>query len=418
MVVVGAGLAGLTTAYRLRERTGWPVVVHEARDRVGGRAFTVRDLPGGRTCEAGGSFISTGDRAIRGLARELRVPLVDLDPTWPAGGYRYRFAGRARTRAEVFDGRDAIWREASRQHREVDPERLDRLTIAEWLERYVVDRAPVFADYLRTYFETEYTAPVAEASALMAVLDLGTPGRSYDQRFVVGAGTDALATALAEGLDVRLGSALTAVRRRDHGYRLTFTDGEVDADAVVLALPFSTLADVDLSRSGFSPRKRRAIRTLGMGVGVKASLVLDPRGSGESVTDLMPGSTWPDRDLLVCLSGASALPDAAGAPVHGPAPEALTEQYLRDLDTIFPGARAAYGGYTRVDRWVADPWSRGTYSYYRVGTMADLAGTEARPERGAFFAGEHTARFHNRATLNGAVWSGERAARAVEAFLS
>jgi monoamine oxidase len=84
---------------------------------------------------------------------------------------------------------------------------------------------------------------------------------------------------------------------------------------------------------------------------------------------------------------------------------------------MFPGSRASYSGVTRVDRWVDDPWSRGTYSYYRVGTMTEIAGAEGVPEGAAFFAGEHTARYANRATLNGAVWSGERAARAVAGYL-
>ena len=418
VVVVGAGLAGLTTAYRLHRRADVRVEVHEARDRVGGRAFTVRDLPGGLRCEAGGSFISTGDNAIRGLARELHVPLLDLDATWPPGRTVYRFGDRFRTRDQVFRGRPAVWREAARQHRHEDHRRLDRMTIAEWIDRHV--GPPDFADYLRSYFETDYTAPIEEASALMAVTDLGTPGRSYDERYAVAGGTDTITTTLAARLPdgaVHLESALVAVERHRRGYRLTFTDGAVTADAVVLALPFSTLRHVDLSGSGFSPRKRRAIRTLGMGIGMKANLPLDPPGRGESISDLAPGETGPDGRLTVCLTGASAMPDVAGAPVHGLAPTALADAYLDDLETLFPGSRATYGGFTRVDRWVDDPWTRGTYSYYRVGTMTDVAGEEGRPEGAAFFAGEHTVRFHNRATMNGAVWSGERTAREVAAYL-
>ncbi|MEP9362870.1 NAD(P)/FAD-dependent oxidoreductase [Nocardioides sp. CN2-186] len=446
VVVVGAGLAGLTTAHRLRQRTGWRVEVHEARDRVGGRALTVRDLPGGLHAEAGGSFVSTGDHAFRNLARELRVGLTDLDTVWPSGGYDYRFAGRNRSRAAVLHGRPEVAREAEREfgripwpvrHGTRDPEalRLDRMTASAWVERHVAPVNPLLADYVRTYVETEYTAPADEASALMVVADLAAPWRSYDERFVVTDGTDTVATALAEGLDgsIHLGSALVAVRRRAHGYRLTFEDDtsrtQVDADAVVFALPFPTLAAVDLSRAGFSPLKRRAIRLGALGVGMKASLVLDstpwqPGSSGESFSDLATGSTWPghpgqqsDQALMVCLTGASAMPHVAGAPVHGLAPRRLADAYLRDLDRVFPGSRAAYAGVTRVDRWVDDPWTRGTYSYYRVGTMTEIAGAEALPEGAAFFAGEHTAHYTNRSTLNGAVWSGNRAAEQVLAYL-
>lgn len=442
IVVVGAGLAGLTAAHRLHE-AGLSVVVHEAADRLGGRAYTVRDLPGGLHAEAGGQFISSGDHAIRALARELGVPLVDLDPIWPAGDPRFRFGGRARSRADVMAGENAAWRAADRDFTGLawpvrsgdahpDAVRLDRMSAAEWLDRHVAPRAPLYAEYVKAYLETDYTAPAEEASALMVLADLAGPGRSYDERYVVSGGTDVLATELAARLpegSLRLGSALLAVERRPSGYRLTFGDGVVDADVLVLALPFSTLAEVDLTRSGFSPLKRRAIRELGMGVSMKVNLVFDTpgwesTGNGEAYSDLAPSVTWPGTpgqdataSLMVAMTASSAMPDAAGSPVHGLASTPLAERFLRDLDRIFPGSRSSYGGVTRVDRWVDDPWTRGTYSYYRVGTMTEIAGVEGRPERSAFFAGEHTARYQNRATMNGAVWSGERAARMVGAYL-
>ena len=70
IVVVGAGLAGITAAYRL-SRAGLPVRVYEARDRVGGRCWTARGFADGQTAEHGGEFIDTRHVHIRGLAREL-----------------------------------------------------------------------------------------------------------------------------------------------------------------------------------------------------------------------------------------------------------------------------------------------------------------------------------------------------------
>lgn len=447
VVVVGAGLAGLTAAYRIHRATGWQVSVHEASTRVGGRAYTIRGLPGGLHAEAGGTFISTGDWSIRGLAKDLDVRLLDLDPLWPGGGYAYFFDSRRRRGGDVFRGEWKTARVAERQfrtipwqitHGENDPQavRLDRMTVAEWIASATPEKASIFRSYLRTYFETDYTGPAGEASALQMLADFAAPGRSYDERFLVRRGTDTLATTLVDRLPdgaVRLGSALVAVHERAHGYRLTFDDGgiteDVHADAVILALPFPALRRVDLTTSGFSRLKRRAIRELGMGVGMKANLVFEsaawrPESSGESVSDLAPGWTWPghvgqesDKRLMVCMTGAGAMPDTTGAPVHGVAPPALADAYLTDLDRIFPGCAAAYAGTTWVARWVEDPWAGGTYSYYRSGTMTEIAGAERRTERTAFFAGEHTARYGNRATLNGAVWSGDQAARGVVATL-
>ena len=78
VVVVGAGLAGLTAAYRIHRLTGWAPEVYEAQDRVGGRVRTIRGLAGGRHAEAGGGGISTGEDTIRALCDELGLtPLSD-----------------------------------------------------------------------------------------------------------------------------------------------------------------------------------------------------------------------------------------------------------------------------------------------------------------------------------------------------
>src|SRR6058998_3676067 len=78
VAVVGAGLAGLVAAYEL-DRAGFDVVVLEARHRVGGRVRTLRRRFGDKQhAEAGGEYIDTGHRAIRGYARRLDLPLEDV----------------------------------------------------------------------------------------------------------------------------------------------------------------------------------------------------------------------------------------------------------------------------------------------------------------------------------------------------
>src|SRR3954453_14252126 len=87
VVVIGAGLAGLTAALDLRA-AGWDVVVLEARDRVGGRVHTLyQPFTGGLHAEAGGESIDDGHHAIQamlkrfGLTTERRAPLKPYDST-------------------------------------------------------------------------------------------------------------------------------------------------------------------------------------------------------------------------------------------------------------------------------------------------------------------------------------------------
>src|SRR5262245_44781039 len=71
IVVVGAGLAGLSAAYQLK-KAGYTSQVYEASDRVGGRCWTIRGaFAEGQIAEHGGELIDQGHNAIRNLAQEL-----------------------------------------------------------------------------------------------------------------------------------------------------------------------------------------------------------------------------------------------------------------------------------------------------------------------------------------------------------
>src|SRR5262245_8272411 len=70
VVIVGAGLAGLAAA-RTLERRDCRVTVFEARERLGGRVWTVRKGFSRMHGEAGGEFIDQEQEEIRTLAKDL-----------------------------------------------------------------------------------------------------------------------------------------------------------------------------------------------------------------------------------------------------------------------------------------------------------------------------------------------------------
>ena len=85
IAVIGAGLAGLTCAYRLKQ-AGYDATVYEASNRPGGRCWTIRGVfADGQIAEHGGELIDQGHTAMRQLAQELGFPLDNLLMAQPGG---------------------------------------------------------------------------------------------------------------------------------------------------------------------------------------------------------------------------------------------------------------------------------------------------------------------------------------------
>jgi monoamine oxidase len=234
---------------------------------------------------------------------------------------------------------------------------------------------------------------------------------------------------------VRNGHQLVALRENaDRSVTLSFDVGgstvAATADLVVLALPFSTLRDVEVSRSGMSHRKLRVIRALGMGTNAKIHLELHHKtwpALGFS------GASYGEWDRFCCAWDDSVALGAGASPAiylaypggrvgargltgaaHGEAPPADVSWFLAQIEHLFPGTTAAYTGRAYEDHWALDPYVHGAYSYYRVGQAATYGALAAAVDGPYLFAGEHTSA-GNEGFLDGAVSTGERAAGAVRA---
>ncbi len=115
--------------------------------------------------------------------------------------------------------------------------------------------------------------------------------------------------------------------------------------------------------------------------------------------------------MLVCFPGGSQGARYHGK-VHGVAPPDTVREYLAALEPVLPGAQHAFNGRAYQDFWIGSPFTRGAYSYYKLGQYTTLAGVESRPEGDVHFCGEQTS-YNWQGYINGAVQSGERAAREV-----
>lgn len=451
VAIVGSGLAGVRCAHVLwnAKRTHpIPSTIFEANpSRVGGRCWTLRDYFGaGLNTEHGGQFINSDQHTIRRLVQTLGLQLEDVNGgNLQSGEEAYLIDGATYTNKEALADWESVgYRTFHGALREAEThagaKMLDRLSVTEWLEGTEIGTGSRFGKLMLACSVAEQGGDPEEQSALLLIDEFGekntrralTTGEG-DERFHVVGGNDQLVTKMLAELPpetVQLGHQLVALRATSGGaYKLVFdvnrSTRETTADIVVLALPFTTLNEVDLSKSSLSATKRHVIETYGMGTNAKIHVELGHETwpalgySGAVLTEwegLCCG--WDDSVPLGPDAGPVLYTGFPGGCVglsgltggaHGPAPDRDAKWMLRQLDQLFPGTSAAFTGLAYEDHWAEDPWVRGAYSFWKVGQATTYAQLAASPEGSILFAGEHTS-FENEGYLDGAVETGERAA--------
>ena len=237
-------------------------------------------------------------------------------------------------------------------------------------------------------------------------------------------GNDLVVDAMTAQLSgqIQTGTELVAIARSSGGtYTLTFRVGSgtktVVADHVVLALPFSLLRSVDWSKAGFDATKAKGIRELGMGTNSKLHLQFRTRfwnalgSNGETYSDRGYQNTWEVSRAQGGLSGilVDYTGGKIGASFGSGTPASRAKAFLGQLEPVLPGATGQWNGKVALDYWTGNPWTKGSYSYWKVGQYTSFSGSEGERSGNCHFAGEHTSQDFQ-GYLNGAVETGERAA--------
>jgi monoamine oxidase len=451
IVIVGAGLAGLACAYRLKQ-AGVTAALHEASGRTGGRCWSIRGaFANGQVAEHGGELIDTGHIETRQLAKELGFQLDNLLQGEAKGTEAlYYFDGAPYTYAEANADFNAVYQKLHKDTAAASfpttylsstarGRELDAMTVVDWIEESVPGGMDSrFGQLLDVAYNIEFGAESDAQSALNLIYLLGYVGQGQlrlfgqsNEKYHVRGGNDLLSQAMTAALggQVTLGSELVAIRSTSAGgYTLTFKQGgatkTVAADRVVLALPFSLLRTVDYGKAGFGTVKTRAIRELPMGTNSKLHLGFKTRHwsalgcNADTYSDTGFQSTW---DVTRAQPGATGiLVDYTGGLIGdsfgGGTPTTRAKQFLAQIEPMLPGITKQWDGRATIDYWAAYPWTRGSYSYYKPGQYAAFAGAESEVSGACHFCGEHTT-LDFQGYLNGAVSTGERAASEVLAAI-
>ena len=400
--MVGAGLSGLATACELTE-AGCEVTVIEARDRVGGRVWSIR-LDNGEIAELGAEWIMPADEELRRWAARFGMELV------PAGiDYRRREARGPG--AASLEEQDAFLAAADDALAGLPSDELDVLTLGTFLS--AIDAPQAGREAVRARLQGTCALDLDR----VALRTMGERGAFAPPRAAkyhrIGMGNQSLAEEMARSLpDVRLGQRVRSIAHGAAGATIELDDGgDVTADAVVVAVPPRIAAR--LRFDPFLPEELAiALRELPMGVASKLAIPLEGTLTPRAVQSaevpfwcwVANGTGGSPRRCLTSFAGSDEAQDALVAAGGDPAP------WMERLLALNPDLSTA--GEPVLVSWADDPFALGAYSAWDNRSW-DRMGEFDRTVGRLAFAGEHTAGPEHHGTMEGALRSGVRAAAQV-----
>ena len=405
VAIVGAGAAGLAAGRRLVD-AGLDVAILEARDRIGGRAWTIEARPG-LPIDLGCEWLHCADRnPLVDVARGLGFEVDEHPEFWTARTNRLRLGPEAF--ADFGQALDTFW------------EALDACadTDRDIPASDCFDPESRWHPWLDSAMGRIAGAGLAEVSALDQARIKET-----DLNWRLPAGYGSVIARYGEGLPVTLDAPVTRIDWSGPMVALETPKGRLTAKTVVLAVPASLIADGAIA---FAPElplaKQEAATNLPLGDDLKVFLAADGKPFGGQYDMQYSGrferidsghyQIHPHgRPIVEAYFGGEHAKDLEKA-----GPDAMLDFAMEELADIFGAEFRGTLSLIAHSSWSNDPWARGAYSYAKPG-WADARATLAEPlDDRLFFAGEATST-SDAASCHGAYLSGLDAAEALLARL-
>ena len=437
VIILGAGLAGLTAAYELK-KAGHQVTILEAQTKPGGRVRTMREgLADGLYAELGAARIPENHEWTLKYVKEFGL---NLTPFYPTTLDTFQFMREKLIRIKPGASPDLTQFPAKLTPKELE------LGLAGLFEQTIGNKIHLTQDRLnwpvkelhqfdnmtiKDYMLKEGWSPdvydvlgfnTFDNLSMLEVLRVMGNGHGTQALFKIVGGNDQLPKSFAAKLadNIIYGAPAIRIEQSDAGVQVIFKQfGEtkkIQGDKLISAIPYTMLRLVEVSPA-FTPEKTKVVKQMGYGSLSRYTFQIGKRYwieqgfNGFGYSDI-GGEFWhPTFDkegqrglLQLYLYGTPSK-------LVGNMTPSQQEVYgINQINRVFPGIHkyleAAY-----VHCWDNDPWARGATRIIHPGQVVEFHKQASKAEGNVHFAGEHTSTFM--AYMSGAIESGARVAKEV-----
>jgi len=414
-VVIGAGLAGLSAAYKLKN-AGWKVTVLESRDRIGGRVFSHKFKDTDLICELGAEWVGESHERIKALCHDFKIPLQkhQFEDHLLRDGRVYRpgqwgFSPQAKSAFEKLIA----------GYEKLTPLAKTKLDKYDWWT--YLEKIGFTADdlQLRDLMDsTDFGESIRHVSAFAALAEYAESSAKNEMDFKITGGNTRLVDEFARSVgsvNIRLATQVTAVEQSKGLVTVRTARDAIKADAVVCTAPINSLLKIKFDPP-LPPVQREAAERLTYARICKNSVLYNERFWKDENFSLVSDATshfyfhstqsQPGKQGILTAYAVGEKADVLASQSDERRMKIITND-ITDLDKDAPKLARGIVSYA----WQRDAITDGAYAIYKPGQWFGIRPVLQRPHGKVLFAGEHIADWQG--FMEGAIETGEAAAEAL-----